>query len=82
MLKDKMKWKTEDNKLVKEFEFGSFKEAINFVNKILPIAEEMNHHPDLFIHSYKKLKVSLFTHSEDKITEKDYTLAKKIDGLE
>ena len=47
----------------------------------VPLAEKMNHHPDLFIHSYKKLKITLFTHSENKITDKDYDLAKKIDEI-
>ena len=76
-----MDWKIEGKSLVKEFEFVNFSEAIEFVNKILPLAEEADHHPDLLIHSYKKVKVMLYTHSEDKITEKDHSLAKKIDAL-
>ena len=76
-----MNWKIKKGNLTKEFEFSNFVEVINFVNKIAKIAEEINHHPDLLIHSYKKLKITLFTHSENKITEKDYALAKKIDGL-
>jgi 4a-hydroxytetrahydrobiopterin dehydratase len=76
-----MNWGTKDKSLVKEFELPNFVEAINFANKILPIAEEANHHPDLLIHSYKKVKVMLFTHSENKITNKDYSLAKKIDEI-
>jgi len=76
-----MHWKTEGKSLVKEFEFSNFKEAINFINKIAPLAEEANHHPDLLIHSYKKVKISLYTHDENKITSKDYELAKKIDAL-
>ena len=76
-----MNWKIEDKLLVKEFEFADFSQAVEFVNKILPLAEEANHHPDLLVHSYKKVKVMLYTHSEDKITDKDYSLAKKIDAL-
>ena len=76
-----MDWKTENNLLTKEFEFRNFEESVQFVNKILPLAEEMNHHPDLLIHSYKKVKVMLFTHSEKRITEKDHSLAKKVDDL-
>lgn len=76
-----MKWKIIDGKLTKEYEFNNFLETISFVNKISLIAEQMNHHPDLLIHSYKKLKIIIFTHHENKITEKDYELAKKIDGL-
>lgn len=75
-----MDWKTENNKLVKEFELKNFKDAVSFINQIMPLAEASDHHPDLLIHSYKKLRVMLFTHSEDKITDKDYNLAKQIDA--
>jgi len=76
-----MEWEIEGKLLVKEFELKNFDEAVKFVNKILPLAEEANHHPDLLIHSYKKVKVMLYTHSEDKITDKDHALAKEIDAL-
>ena len=65
----------------KEFVFGNFKDAVSFVNRIMPIAESADHHPDILIHSYKKVKVMLTTHSEGKITKKDYALAEKIDNL-
>ena len=76
-----MDWKTEEGKLVKEFEFSNFVEATGFVEKIVPLAEKADHHPDILIHSYKKVKVMIFTHSENKITEKDYQLAKEIDMI-
>ncbi len=76
-----MEWKIENGQLVKEFIFKNFVTAIAFVNQIVPLAEGANHHPDIFIHAYKKVTVSLVTHSEGKITEKDYSLAKQIDGL-
>ena len=76
-----MPWQISNKSLTKEFEFRNFKEAVGFVNKILPLAEKANHHPDVFIHSYKKVKVMLFTHSEGKVTEKDYELAKEIDEI-
>ena len=76
-----MDWKIEGKSLVKEFGFTNFSEAIKFVDKILPLDEEANHHPDLLIHSYKKVKIMMYTYTEDKITDKDYSLAKKIDAL-
>ncbi len=76
-----MDWKKESNTWVKEFVFSNFKEALDFVNRIMPLAEAADHHPDILIHSYKKVKVMLTTHSEGKITEKDYALAEKIDKL-
>ncbi len=75
-----MSWKTEENKWVKEFGLKNFEDAVRFVNQIMPLAEASDHHPDILIHSYKKVKVMLFTHSEGKITEKDYTLAEQIDA--
>lgn len=76
-----MSWKIEENKLTKEFTFHNFVEAVAFVQKIVPLAEAMNHHPDILIYAYKKVKITLFTHSENKVTDKDHTLAKKIDAL-
>ena len=77
-----MDWTTENNKWVKEFEFSNFVEAVNFVNKIVPLAEMADHHPNIFLHSYKKVRIALFTHSKGKITDKDYDLAKEIDKIE
>ena len=76
-----MEWKVEKTNLTREFELSNFAEAVQFVNKILPLAEEMNHHPDVLIHGYKLVKVMLFTHSLNSITDKDYELAKKIDEI-
>ena len=82
---DHDKWNKEkidgENKLTANFEFTNFIEATNFVQKIVPIAEEMQHHPDIFIHDYKKVKITLFTHDQSKITDKDYSLAQKIDQI-
>jgi len=75
-------WKEENNQLEKEFELSDFKGAVDFVNKIVPLAEAADHHPDVFIHSYKKVKVSLTSHDVGKVTEKDYDLAKNIDGID
>ncbi len=76
-----MEWEIKQGLLVKEFEFENFKKAIEFVNSLALIAENNHHHPDIFIHSYNKVKISLFTHSENKVTDKDYILAKEIDSI-
>lgn len=76
-----MDWKIEDKFLVKEFEFSDYVGAISFVNKIVPVAEEMNHHPDILIYEYKKVKVMLYTHTEGAVTDKDYALAQKINRI-
>ena len=76
-----MEWTTENNKLSKEFIFKNFKEALRFVNQVGELAEEMDHHPDLLIHSYKKVLITLTTHSKGKVTERDHQLASKIDSI-
>ncbi len=75
------KWQKENNTLTKEFSFLTFVAAVAFVNQITPLAEAMNHHPDIFIHSYNQVKITLSTHSEEKVTEKDLGLARKIDAI-
>jgi len=76
-----MGWKKQGKYLVKEFELQNFKEAVVFVGKIMPIAEMLEHHPDISIHSYNKVKIMTATHSDGKITKKDRELAKMIDSL-
>lgn len=76
-----MNWKIEGKTLTKEFEFSSFRQAVGFIDKILPLADAANHHPDVSIHSYKKVKIILTTHSEGAVTEQDYALAKQIDSI-
>jgi 4a-hydroxytetrahydrobiopterin dehydratase len=75
-----MIWEEKNGMLVKEFSFDSFIFAVEFVNKIVPVAESMQHHPDIDIR-YNKVMLRLMTHSEGKITEKDRELAEKIDEL-
>ena len=76
-----MNWETVSNQIEKEFIFKDFRQALQFVNQVGNLAEEMNHHPDILIFSYKKVKISLMTHSQGKVTGLDYELAKKIDQL-
>ncbi len=76
-----MSWDIKNNKLHKEFSFPDFKTALEFANKVADIAEQLNHHPDICIYDYNKVSVSIFTHSERAITEKDYKLAKEIDKI-
>lgn len=73
-------WEKYGNSLRKEFKFDDFSGAVDFVNRLTPIANELNHHPDVFL-SWGLARVSLISHSEHGITEKDFELAKKLDEL-
>jgi 4a-hydroxytetrahydrobiopterin dehydratase len=73
-------WREVKNKLQKTFQFKDFKEALDFINKIGDISESMNHHPEI-INVYNKVTIKLQTHEENKITELDKKLAKRIDNI-
>ena len=66
---------------MKQFDNGDFKGSVEFVNRLTPVAEEMNHHPDLEI-SWKTVTVTITTHSEGGLTEGDFELARRIDALD
>jgi 4a-hydroxytetrahydrobiopterin dehydratase len=74
-------WELEGNQIVKLFQLKDFAEALAFVNKVGVEAEKINHHPDIFIHSWNKVKITTSTHNEGGITKKDFQLAEKIEGL-
>jgi 4a-hydroxytetrahydrobiopterin dehydratase len=73
-------WSREGDAITKEFENGDFKGSVDFVNRLTPEAEEMNHHPDLEI-SWATVKVTITTHSEGGLTAGDFELAGRIDAL-
>jgi 4a-hydroxytetrahydrobiopterin dehydratase len=73
-------WSRDGDALARTFSFDDFVGSVDFVNRITPPAEEMNHHPDLAI-SWNKVTVSLSTHSQGGITENDFELAARIDDL-
>ncbi len=74
-------WNYKDKHIGKLFELSNFREALDFVNKIGDTAENLNHHPDIFIHSWNKVKITISTHSEGGVTEKDFLLAKQIERI-
>ena len=73
-------WERDGDAIVKRFDNDDFKGSVDFVNRLTPEAEEMNHHPDLEI-SWKTVTVTISTHSEGGLTENDFELAGRIDAL-
>jgi len=74
-------WKVnENNKLTKEFFFVSYRQTIDFVNKVAAVAEEEGHHPVLHIY-FGRAVAELWTHSINGLSENDFILASKIDKL-
>ena len=73
-------WERDGDAIVREFDNGDFKGSVDFVNRMLPVAEAMNHHPDLEI-SWATVTVRLSSHSEGGLTAADFDLASRIDAL-
>jgi 4a-hydroxytetrahydrobiopterin dehydratase len=74
-------WIEENNRLKKSFVFKDFSEAFAFMTRVAFLAEKANHHPNWY-NVYNKVDIELCTHDAgNTVTEKDRTLAKKIDAL-
>jgi 4a-hydroxytetrahydrobiopterin dehydratase len=74
-------WRDEGAALVKDFELADFATAMGFVNQVAEMAEAANHHPDILIHGWNKVRLTLSTHSAGALTQADHDLAAGIDGL-
>jgi 4a-hydroxytetrahydrobiopterin dehydratase len=73
-------WKRDGDAIKRQLKFEDFRASVDFLNRITPVAEDMNHHPDVCI-SWNTVDVTLSTHSEGGITENDFELAQQIDEL-
>lgn len=75
-------WNVINEKILeKKFEFKDFKEALSFLNNVGKIAEEENHHPDMQLFGYNKVKISLSTHTIHGLSENDFIISAKIDNI-
>ncbi|MCI5056000.1 MAG: 4a-hydroxytetrahydrobiopterin dehydratase [Flavobacteriales bacterium] len=75
-------YKEKDGWLVGEFKFKNFLEALRFVNSVGEVAEDLNHHPNIELHSYNQVRISSVTHDTDNtITDSDYELFKRINTI-
>ena len=73
-------WNFLDNKISKEFEFQSYLEGVEFINQIAPIAERLNHHPDINL-GYCKVLIGIHSHDLGGVTTKCINLATAIDSI-
>ena len=76
-----IQWRREGDQIVREWKLSDFAEAMAFVNRVAEAAEEANHHPDILVHGWNKVRLSVTNHSEGGLTEADFELAAAIDGL-
>jgi 4a-hydroxytetrahydrobiopterin dehydratase len=73
-------WSVVGNALVRTVDFDSFPTAVRFIDELAPIAERMDHHPDLRL-SWRTVEVSLSTHSAGGLTGLDVQLARELDAV-
>jgi 4a-hydroxytetrahydrobiopterin dehydratase len=74
-------WRREGQSIVREWELDDFAKAIAFVNRVADAAEAVNHHPDIHLHGWNKVRLELSTHSEGGLTQADFEMASRIDEL-
>ena len=72
-------WARDGEVIAKRYDLPNFVEAIAFVQRVAELAESAGHHPDIVI-NYNKVTLSLSTHDEGGITEKDFSAARSFDG--
>ena len=73
-------WKYDNEQIQKTFKFADFIEAFGFMSRVALCAQQADHHPD-WSNSYRTVDISLTTHSEGGVTQKDILLAQKIEAL-
>ena len=71
-------WNLKDKAIDKQYTWPSFPDAIKFVNQVADLADHADHHPDILI-NYRRVTLTLSTHSEGGITQKDFDLAAQIE---
>ncbi|HEY5319196.1 MAG TPA: 4a-hydroxytetrahydrobiopterin dehydratase [Solirubrobacteraceae bacterium] len=74
-------WEREGDEIVREWKLEDFAAALAFVNRVAEAAEEANHHPDITLHGWNKVRLALTNHSAGGLTETDFVLAARFDGL-
>jgi 4a-hydroxytetrahydrobiopterin dehydratase len=71
----------EGDEIVRNWTFEDFAQAISFVNRVAGVAERLGHHPDILVHGWNEVRLSVTNHSAGGLTEADFELAAELDGL-
>jgi len=74
-------WTRDGRRIVRELKLANFGEAIALVNRVAEVAEARNHHPDILVHDWNQLRLSVTNHAAGGLTDADFELAKAIDEL-
>jgi 4a-hydroxytetrahydrobiopterin dehydratase len=74
-------WRREGDELVRDYECTDFEAAMALANRVAAVAQEHDHHPDILVHGWNKLRLTVATHSEGGITQSDIDFARAVDAL-
>ncbi len=74
-------WTLEDATIVRDLKFADFAQAITFVDQVAEVAETYEHHPDILVHGWNKVKLSLTNHAAGGLTEIDFDMAARFEDL-
>jgi 4a-hydroxytetrahydrobiopterin dehydratase len=74
-------WRREGEAIVRDEQVADFAAAIALVNRVAALAEDAGHHPDLLVHGWNNVRMTLSTHSEGGLTDADFRLAARIDTI-
>ena len=81
LIKQVPDWSLEEGKVIRKFQFKNFREAIDFVNNVAEIAESENHHPNIAVYGWNKVKLTFFTHAIKGLSENDFIMAAKVNQM-
>jgi 4a-hydroxytetrahydrobiopterin dehydratase len=74
-------WRRDGDAIARDLAFDDFKAAIAYVNRVADAAEAANHHPDITVHSWNKVRLTLSTHSVGGLTQADLDMARRLDDV-
>jgi len=74
-------WSRDGDAIVRDLKFDDFAAAMAFANAVAELAEAANHHPDILVHGWNNVRLTLSTHSSGGLTQNDLDLSRGIDGL-
>lgn len=74
-------WTMVEKEIVREIVAADFASAIGFVNSVAILSEAMDHHPNIYLYGWNKVRINISTHSAGGLTELDFQLAHKIDSI-
>jgi 4a-hydroxytetrahydrobiopterin dehydratase len=80
-LKNHPGWVVERHRIYRDLRLASFRDAIEFITRVGEVAERLDHHPNISLHEYYFVRLELYSHVADGITQRDIDLAIAIDTI-